>query len=80
MLGPGEWFGQTVSWHVRCVEPVDLQALCLNFLPNPELVLTPHCIRHQIIPLRWAFDYKSDEKGFVARFKARLCARPILEE
>ena len=34
-----------------------------------------HCPRHQIIPMRWVFDYKSDEHGFVTRFKARLCVR-----
>ena len=34
-----------------------------------------HCPRHQVIPLRWVYDYKSDESGYVTRFKARLCVR-----
>ncbi|KAJ5124630.1 uncharacterized protein N7515_008455 [Penicillium bovifimosum] len=38
-----------------------------------------HCIKHQVLPLKWAYDYKSDEKGFVTRFKARLCVRGDLQ-
>jgi hypothetical protein len=33
------------------------------------------CPRHQIIPMRWVFAYKSDESGYLTRFKARLCVR-----
>ncbi|KAJ5109801.1 hypothetical protein N7532_002446 [Penicillium argentinense] len=34
-----------------------------------------HCPRHQVIPMRWVFAYKSDDKGFISKFKARLCVR-----
>ena len=33
------------------------------------------CPRHQLIPMRWVFAYKSDESGYLTRFKARLCVR-----
>jgi hypothetical protein len=33
------------------------------------------CPRHQLILMRWVFAYKSDESGYLTRFKARLCVR-----
>ncbi|KAJ5307179.1 hypothetical protein N7476_007835 [Penicillium atrosanguineum] len=37
------------------------------------------CPKHQILPLKWVFTYKVDEKGYVSRYKARLCVRGDLQ-
>ena len=33
------------------------------------------CPRHQLIQMRWVYAYKTDESGYITRFKARLCVR-----
>lgn len=42
-------------------------------------ILQNACPRHQILPIRWVFKYKSDENGFLTRFKARICVRGDLQ-
>jgi hypothetical protein len=37
------------------------------------------CPRHQVLPLRWVFTYKTDKDGFISRYKARLCVRGDLQ-
>ncbi|CDM26474.1 Probable transposable element [Penicillium roqueforti FM164] len=37
------------------------------------------CPRHQILPIRWVFKYKSDENGFLTSFEARICVRGNLQ-
>lgn len=35
--------------------------------------------KHQILPLKWVFTYKTDTDGYLTKFKARICVRGDLQ-
>jgi hypothetical protein len=35
--------------------------------------------RHQVLPLKWVFDYKYDSDGYLLKYKARICVRGDLQ-
>ena len=37
------------------------------------------CPQYQVLPLKWVFTYKTDQDGFISRYKARLCVRGDLQ-
>lgn len=39
----------------------------------------PRPSNKQILPLRWVFSYKSDELGYLSKYKARICVRGDLQ-
>ncbi|KAJ5293511.1 uncharacterized protein N7443_009464 [Penicillium atrosanguineum] len=48
----------------------DHQAKCKAIKPQ-------RCPSHQILPLRWVFTYKVDDKGYLSKFKARVYHEPF---
>ena len=60
---------------MRAFEPVSSHLVTQAHQTNCKGIDQSDCPRHQIIPMRWVFAYKSDESGYLTRFKARLCVR-----
>jgi hypothetical protein len=40
----------------------------------------PDKTKHQVLPLRWVFTYKTDGNGYLVKFKARICVRGDLQK
>ena len=60
---------------IRAFEPISSHLVTQAHQTNCKGIDQSDCPRHQIIPMRWVFAYKSDESGYLTRFKARLCVR-----
>jgi hypothetical protein len=60
---------------IRAFEPISAHLVTHAHQTNCKGINQSDCPRHQFIPIRWVFAYKSDESGYLTRFKARLCVR-----
>jgi hypothetical protein len=60
---------------MRAFEPISVYLVTHAHQTNCKGIDQSDCPCHQFIPMRWVFAYKSDESGYLTRFKARLCVR-----
>ncbi|OOQ85189.1 Reverse transcriptase RNA-dependent DNA polymerase [Penicillium brasilianum] len=61
---------------MQAFEPISADLVNRSYIREcGQSISQKHCPKHQLIPMRWVFNYKSDESGNLTRFKARLCVR-----
>lgn len=66
-------FNKLLDMHA--FEPINAEFVRHTHRTNCQALSQSDCPRHQFIPMRWVYAYKSDESGYLTRFKARLCVR-----
>jgi hypothetical protein len=66
-------FNKLLDMHA--FEPINANLITHTHQTNCKDLDQSDCPRHQLIPMRWVFAYKSDELGYLTRCKARLCVR-----
>ena len=68
---------QMKTWQVVKASQIEEDHIkeCLNNQAKELDFGRKTCPKHQIVPLKWVFAYKTDALGNIERFKARLCVR-----
>ena len=60
---------------MQAFEPISANHVIHTHQTNYKDLSQSDCPRHQFIRMRWVFAYKSNESGYLTRFKARLYMR-----